>query len=140
MRNKILRSANSKYHYILPFFYKIYKGDLPLMYSSFFWSEFIEQVNFFGVAMIKNFASGQKSLWFNGFSSHKPSSSRQGKDCQSCFCAASLTLSYEWSDRGHTIEPKSWLNPWIHTKKHRYTLKVSLPYLFYRKKVKYNDI
>ena len=62
MRNKILRSANSKYHYILPFFYKIYKGDLPLMYSSFFWCEFIDQVNFFGVAMIKNFASGQKSL------------------------------------------------------------------------------
>ena len=62
MRNKILRSANSKYHYILPFFYKIYKVDLPLMYSSFFWCEFIDQVNFFGVAMIKNFASGQKSL------------------------------------------------------------------------------
>ena len=43
MRNKILRSANSKHHYILPFFYKIYKGDLPLMYSSFFWCEFIDQ-------------------------------------------------------------------------------------------------
>ena len=36
MRNKILRSANAKYHYSYLFFYKINKGDLPLMYSCFF--------------------------------------------------------------------------------------------------------
>ena len=30
MRNKILRSANAKYHYPYLFFYKINKGDLPL--------------------------------------------------------------------------------------------------------------
>ena len=36
MRNKILRSANAKYHYsYLLIFYKINKGDLPLMYSCF---------------------------------------------------------------------------------------------------------
>ena len=33
MRNKILRSANAKYHYPFLFFYKIKKEDLPLMYS-----------------------------------------------------------------------------------------------------------
>ena len=37
MRNKILRSANTKYHYSYLFFYKIRKGDLPLMYSCVFW-------------------------------------------------------------------------------------------------------
>ena len=31
MRNKILRSANTKYHFSYLFFYKINKGDLPLM-------------------------------------------------------------------------------------------------------------
>ena len=31
--NTILRSANAKYHYSYLFFYKIKKGDLPLMYS-----------------------------------------------------------------------------------------------------------
>ena len=36
---KILRSAKAtcKYHYILPFSYKINKEDLPLMYSCVFW-------------------------------------------------------------------------------------------------------
>ena len=29
MRNIILKSASAKYHCILPFFYKINKGDLP---------------------------------------------------------------------------------------------------------------
>ena len=49
-RNKILRSANAKYHYILPFFYNINKGDLPLMYSCVFWCEFIDVlVIFFAV-------------------------------------------------------------------------------------------
>ena len=33
LRNKILRSANAKYHYSYLFFYKINKGDLPLMFS-----------------------------------------------------------------------------------------------------------
>ena len=33
MRNKILRSEKAKYHYILPFFFKINKGELPLMFS-----------------------------------------------------------------------------------------------------------
>ena len=36
MRNKILRSANAKYHYSYLFFYKINKGDLPLMHSCVF--------------------------------------------------------------------------------------------------------
>ena len=44
MRNKILRSANAKYHYSYLFFYKINKEDLPLMYSC----EFIDLVGFFG--------------------------------------------------------------------------------------------
>ena len=45
-RNKILRSANAKYHYILPFFYQINKGDLVLKYLSVFWCEFMDLVNF----------------------------------------------------------------------------------------------
>ena len=48
MRNKILRSANTKYHYSYLFFYKIYKGDLPLMYSCVFWWGFINLVRLFG--------------------------------------------------------------------------------------------
>ena len=47
MRNKILRSANAKYHYFYFFFYKINKGDLPLMYSCTFWCEVIDLVGFF---------------------------------------------------------------------------------------------
>ena len=47
MRNKILRSANDKYHYSnLLFFFN--KGDLPLMYSCVFWRKFIDQIGFFG--------------------------------------------------------------------------------------------
>ena len=48
MRNKILRSANAKYHYSYLFFYKINKGDLRLMYSCVFWCKFIDLVGFFG--------------------------------------------------------------------------------------------
>ena len=47
MRNKILRSANAKYHYSYLFFYKINKGVLPLMYSCVFRCEFIDLVGFF---------------------------------------------------------------------------------------------
>ena len=50
MRNIILTSANAKYHYILSFFYKMNKGDLPLLYSCVFWREFIDlDVFFFAV-------------------------------------------------------------------------------------------
>ena len=35
-------------HYSYLFFYKINKGDLPLMYSCVFWCEFIDLVGFFG--------------------------------------------------------------------------------------------
>ena len=42
----MLMSANAKYHYSLPFFYK--KGDLPLIYSCVFWCEFIDLVGSFG--------------------------------------------------------------------------------------------
>ena len=45
IRNKMSRSANAKYHYILPFFHKIYKGNLPWMYSCVFWCEFIDLVD-----------------------------------------------------------------------------------------------
>ena len=48
MRNKILRSTNTKYHYSYLFFYKINKGDLPLMHSCVFWCEFIDLVGFLG--------------------------------------------------------------------------------------------
>ena len=44
VRNKILRSANAKYHHSYLFFYKIKKGDLPLVYSCVFWCEFIDLV------------------------------------------------------------------------------------------------
>ena len=51
MRNKILRSANTKRHYFYAFFNKINTGDLPLMYSCFLCvcvCEFIDLVGFFG--------------------------------------------------------------------------------------------
>ena len=51
MRNKILRSSNTKHHYFYAFFNKINTGDLPLMYSCFFFvcvCEFIDLVVFFG--------------------------------------------------------------------------------------------
>ena len=44
MRNKILRSANAKYHYSYLFFYEINKEDFPLMHCC----EFIDLVGFFG--------------------------------------------------------------------------------------------
>ena len=47
MKNKILRSANDKFHYSYPFYNKINKGDLPLMYSCVFWCEFVDLVVFF---------------------------------------------------------------------------------------------
>ena len=42
MRNKILKSANTKYHYF--YFFSIELGDLPLMYSAFLVGEFIDLV------------------------------------------------------------------------------------------------
>ena len=48
MRNRILMSANSKYHYFYFFFYKMNKGDLTLMYFCVFWCEFIDLVGFLG--------------------------------------------------------------------------------------------
>ena len=55
MRNIILRSANAKFHYILPFFYKMNEGDLPLLYSCVFWrelGEFIDLVVFFFAVIV----------------------------------------------------------------------------------------
>ena len=46
MRNKIMKSANAKYHYSYFFFYKINKGDLP---GCVFWCEFIDLVGVFAV-------------------------------------------------------------------------------------------
>ena len=48
MRNKILRTANPKYHSIFFYFYEINNGDLPLMYSCVFWCELIDLVGLFG--------------------------------------------------------------------------------------------
>ena len=47
MRNKILRSANAKYHYSFLFFYKMNKGDFSLMCSCVLWCEFIDVLVFF---------------------------------------------------------------------------------------------
>ena len=60
MRNKILRSANAKYHYSYLFFYKINKGDLPLMYSCVFWCEFIDLVGFSWLLSIMKKVTGVK--------------------------------------------------------------------------------
>ena len=49
MRNKIVRSANAIYHYSYLFFYKMNKGDLPLMCSCVFWCEFIDLLVFLAV-------------------------------------------------------------------------------------------
>ena len=49
-RKKILKFANAKYHFIFYFFfYKINKGDLPLMCSCVIWCEFIDLVGFLAV-------------------------------------------------------------------------------------------
>ena len=86
------------------------------------------------------FATGWKNLWFDGFPGHKPPSSRQGPDRQLLSCAA-ITSYYEESDRGQTVTAKEKRLNWrIHTKKHRNTSKVSLPYLFYRKISKNDNI
>ena len=45
MRYWGLRTLNIIIFYL--FFYKIYKGDLPLIYSCIFWCEFIDLVGFF---------------------------------------------------------------------------------------------
>ena len=55
MRNKILRPANSKYHYSYLFFYKINKGDLPSMYSCAFWCEFIDLVGVFWLLLFDHY-------------------------------------------------------------------------------------
>ena len=44
------------------FFYKINKGDLPLMSSWVFWRDFINSINFFGEAMIKLSLWSEKSV------------------------------------------------------------------------------
>ena len=49
-----------------------------------------------------------------------------------------FVLWREW--QGSQSQPKKRLNRWIRTKKHRNTPKVSLLYLFYRKKVKFADL
>ena len=59
VRNKILRSANAKYHYSYLFFYKIYKGDLHLMYSCVFWYEFIDLVGGVWLLNIMKKVTGQ---------------------------------------------------------------------------------
>ena len=58
------RSANPKYHYSVPFFYKINKGDLPLMDSCVFWCDFIYVAVFFGcycVTLVTPFVSRRKA-------------------------------------------------------------------------------
>ena len=55
VRNKILRPANSKYHYSYLFFYKINKGDLPSMYSCAFWCEFIDLVGVFWLLLFDHY-------------------------------------------------------------------------------------
>ena len=49
MRNKMLRSANAKYHYSYLFYNKVSKGDLPLMYSCVLGGEFVDLVGFLAV-------------------------------------------------------------------------------------------
>ena len=55
MRNKILRPANSKYHYSYLFFYKINNGDLPSMYSCAFWCEYIDLVGVFWLLLFDHY-------------------------------------------------------------------------------------
>ena len=55
MRNKILRPANSKYHYSYLFFYKINNGDSPSMYSCAFWCEYIDLVGVFWLLLFDHY-------------------------------------------------------------------------------------
>ena len=51
MKNEILRSAKARYHFICTFFYKINKGDLPLMYFLCFLVRFHRFSCFLGVLL-----------------------------------------------------------------------------------------
>ena len=140
MRGKILRSANAKYHYILPFFYKINKGDLLLKYLCVWWCEFMDLINFLAL------------LCDPCHSIHKTKSIRLHRNTTGSpylvYLKMVCGLKTHWiadffNQRQSSISSlhqKSWLDRWIHTKRKRNTSKVSLLYIFYIKKVKYNDI
>ena len=79
----------------------------------------------------------KKNLQFDGFSGCKPSSSRQGPDHWLFFSVLPLLrIMKRVTGLTQYNSPKNRLNRWIHTKKHRNTSKVSLLYLFYRRKIK----
>ena len=140
MRGKILRSANAKYHYILPFFYKINKGDLLLKYLCVWWCEFMDLINFLAL------------LCDPCHSIHKTKSIRLHRNTTGSpylvYLKVVCGLKTHWitdffDQRQSSISSqhqKSWLDRWIHSKRKRNTSKASLLYIFYRKKVKYNDI
>ena len=48
-KKTVLRSSNANIISVLPFFYKINEGDLPLMYSCVLWCEFVDVVGFLAV-------------------------------------------------------------------------------------------
>ena len=122
MRNIILRSANAKYHYILPFFNKMSEGDLPLLYSCVFWREFIGLVVFFLLLLCDHCRSVRQNNRTIVVTFHLHGENNR--------------LQYEWTNSGHTITAKKTTKSMNSAKKHRNTSKVSLLYLFYRKKGK----
>ena len=120
----ILRSANAKYHYILPFFNKMSEGDLPLLYSCVFWREFIGLVVFFFAVIVwpLSLRSSNNRTIVVMFHLHGENNG----------------LQYEWTNSGHTTTAKKTTKSMNSAKKHRNTSKVSLLYLFYRKKKEKN--
>ena len=139
-RNKILRSANAKYHYILPFFYQINKGDLVLKYLSVFCCEFMDLVNFLAV-LCDPWHSIRKT---KSIRLHRNTTGSPYLVYLKMVCGLKTHWITDFFDQRQSslssLHQKSWLDRWIHTKRKRNTSKVSLLYIFYRKKVKYNDI
>ena len=119
-----LRRLNIIIFYL--FFYKINKGDLPLMYSFAFWPEFIDLVVFLAVIVWPLLVHSYCRPLFS--------------PCK--WKVTTIVLLFwrtEWQG-SHNNGKKTQLNRWIHAKTHRNTTKVSLLHSFYRKKVKYNDV
>ena len=125
MRNN--RSANAKYHYILPFFYKMNEGDLPLLYSCVFWREFIDLVVFFLPLLCdpchsvrQNNRTVVVTFYLHGENNG---------------------LQYEWTNSGHTIRAKKTTKSMNSGQKAKEYIKGKSPlFILYKKKVKYDDV
>ena len=100
------------------------EGDLPLLYSCVFWREFIGLVVFFLLLLCDHCRSVRQNNRTIVVTFHLHGENNR--------------LQYEWTNSGHTITAKKTTKSMNSAKKHRNTSKVSLLYLFYRKKKEKN--